>query len=73
MFIFLGVKLRLHGQFFTRDYNAIFGNYCVAIARKKIATLLHGALPIFSDRKIVRILLSTRLDLERSTNNNSIQ
>ena len=28
------IKLGLHEQFFTRDRNAIFRNYCVAVARK---------------------------------------
>ena len=30
------IKLRLHEQFFTRDHNAIFRNYCIAVARKKL-------------------------------------
>ena len=34
LFLSCTVKLRVHEQFFTRDRNAIFRNYCVAIARK---------------------------------------
>ena len=29
-------ELRLQGQFFTRDSNAVFRNYCVAMARSKL-------------------------------------
>ena len=43
------VKLRLHEQFFIRNRNVIFRNYCLAIARK-FETRLHGAMSKFADR-----------------------
>ena len=46
-----GIKLRPHEQVFTRDCNAIFRNYCVAIARKK-ATRLHSAMAKFAIDKL---------------------
>ena len=42
-------KLRIHEQFFTRDRNAIFRNYCVAMCGK-IATRLHCEMARFADR-----------------------
>ena len=60
------VKLRLQGQFFTRDCNAILRNSCVASNGTKIATQLHGALAIFADRKIARVLHLNRLDFSES-------
>ena len=36
---------------FTRNYNVIFRNYCVAITRKN-ATRLQGVLPEFADKKL---------------------
>ena len=56
----LVITLRLHGQFFTCDYNAIFRNYCVAIAGKKLQSgykvrwqnLLKEKLPEYSQISI---------------------
>ena len=46
------VKLRPHEHFFTRDWNVIYGSYCVAIAMKvcDTATPIHGAIAKFADR-----------------------
>ena len=49
------IQLRLHRQFFTLDCDAIFRNYCFAIAQEKIATWLYDVPEKFADRKIARI------------------
>ena len=53
---FNAFKLRLHEQFFTCDADT-FSEIIVLPVGRKIATLPHGALANFAERKIARILI----------------